>query len=156
MKTTNESCPTTDITLSITRTFNAPRELVWRAWTCREHLMKWFCPTGFRVEFAEVDLCVGGRWRAGMLSPNENQYVHCGEYREIDQPQKLVLTHTWEKNENEPAANTVITIQFEESEGKTVMHFEQIGFATEASRDSHNGGWNGAFDNFDTTICVIG
>jgi uncharacterized protein YndB with AHSA1/START domain len=93
-------------TLILHRTFDAPRILVWKAWTEAEHMTRWLCPTGFRVLFAEVDLKTGGKWRSGMRSPEGNEYVAGGEYREIRQPSRLVLTHKWERNDLEPRATT--------------------------------------------------
>ena len=144
--------PTTDITLTITREFNAPRDRVWRAWTEADALMHWYCPKGFTVLFAQNDLRVGGKWRSGMRAPDGSEYIHHGVYHVIDKPHRLIFTHAWEKNELEPAADTVITITLTEKDGKTTMHFEQVGFANTDSRDSHNAGWSGAFDNMSAML----
>lgn len=143
---------TTDITLKITREFDAPRDMVWRAWTEADALMRWYCPKGFTVLFAQNDLRVGGKWRSGMRAPDGSEYIHHGVYHVIDKPQRLIFTHGWEKNELEPAADTVITIMLTEKDGKTTMVFEQVGFANTDSRDSHNAGWSGAFDNMSAMI----
>jgi uncharacterized protein YndB with AHSA1/START domain len=117
-------------TLIMHRTFDAPRILVWRAWTEAEYLVRWICPTGFRVLFAENDLRLGGTWRSGMRSPKGEDYIHCGEYLEIEKPSRLVLTHTWERNDLEPRANTKITVVLNERDGKTDMIFVHAGLAT--------------------------
>jgi uncharacterized protein YndB with AHSA1/START domain len=134
-------------TLIMHRTFDAPRILVWKAWTEAEHLVRWICPTGFRVLFAENDLRLGGTWRSGMRSPEGEDYIHCGEYLEIEKPSRLVFTHTWERNDLEPRANTKITVVLNERDGKTDMIFVHAGLATEESACSHKHGWTGAFDN---------
>ncbi|MEX0886715.1 MAG: SRPBCC family protein [Phycisphaeraceae bacterium] len=135
--------------LTLTRTFAAPRELLWAAWTEREHMLHWFCPRDFTVLFADADLRPGGAWRAGMRAPDGSEYIEHGTYREIDAPSRLVFTHAWEKNESEPAGvETLITITFAEpGQGQTLMTFEQVGFATAGSRDGHEQGWGEAFDN---------
>ncbi len=97
--------------------------------------------------FAEVDLRTGGKWRSGMRSPEGNEYVAGGEYRDIDRPSRLVLTHTWESNDLEPAAMTEITVTLNERDGKTDMIFVQSGLGSVESTCSHKGGWTGAFDN---------
>lgn len=137
--------------LVIEREFDAPMALVWQAWTRREHLMRWFCPKDFTVLFAEMDLCPGGRWRSAMQSPEGKQYIHHGTYREIDPPRRLVFTHAWERDDPEqPCQSTVetlVTVTFAERQGRTTMRFEQVGFESVESCDSHRGGWSEAFDN---------
>ncbi len=139
-------------TLSLSRTFDAPRRLVWDAWTTREHLLRWFCPRDFSVLSFESDLREGGKWRSVMRGPDGSQYIHFGTYRRIDAPNQLVFTHAWEQNHQEPSADTTITVTFKEHAGRTTMTFEQVGLATEASRDSHGGGWSEAFDNLATHV----
>ncbi|HET6374465.1 MAG TPA: SRPBCC domain-containing protein [Methylocella sp.] len=134
-------------TLIMHRTFDAPRLLVWKAWTEAGHLMRWLCPAGFHVLFAENDLRPGGKWRSGMRSPGGEDYIHCGEYLEIEKPSRLVFTHTWERNDLEPRAKTKITVALNEQSGKTSMIFIQAGLASGESALSHQGGWSGAFDN---------
>lgn len=133
-------------TLIMRRTFDAPRILVWKAWTQAEHLLRWICPAGFKVLFAENDLRLGGKWRSGMRSPDGEDFIHCGEYLEIEPPSRLVFTHRWERNHIEPPALTKITVVLNERDGKTDMTFVQAGLATEVSALSHKHGWTGAFD----------
>lgn len=135
------------ISLRITREFDAPRELIWQAWTQREHLMHWLCPKDFQVLFAEVDLRVGGAWRSGMRGPDGHEYIAGGTYQQIDKPHRLVFTHQWEQNIQEPISDTTVTVTLEESARGTTMTFEQVGFVTAETRDSHHTGWSEAFDN---------
>ena len=109
--------------------------------------MRWLCPAGFTVLFAEVDLRTGGQWRSGMRSPEGDEYVAGGEYRAIDRPSRLVLTHAWESNDLEPRVTTEITVTLNERDGKTDMTFVQSGLGSVESACSHRGGWTGAFDN---------
>lgn len=134
-------------TLVLQRTFDAPRILVWKAWTQAGHLLRWLCPADFKVLFAQNDLRVGGKWRSGMRSPEGEDFIHCGEYLEIEKPSRLVFTHRWERNHLEPQASTKITVVLNESGGKTRMIFVHAGLATEASVLSHKHGWTGAFEN---------
>ncbi|MEK4032512.1 SRPBCC domain-containing protein [Methylocystis sp. IM3] len=134
-------------TLVMRRTFDAPRILVWKAWTESDHLLRWMCPANFKVIFAENDLRIGGQWRSGMRSPEGENFIHCGEYLEIDPPARLAFTHRWEKNSLEPVANTKITIVLDEIGEKTQMIFVHAGLATETSACSHQHGWTGAFEN---------
>ncbi|ARN80145.1 SRPBCC family protein [Methylocystis bryophila] len=134
-------------TLIMHRTFQAPRILVWKAWTEADHLHRWLCPSGFTVLFAENDLRVGGVWRSGMRSPDGEEFIHCGEYLVIETPSRLVFTHRWERNRLEPVANTKITVILNENGAATQMIFIHAGLATEESACSHRQGWTGAFEN---------
>ena len=146
----------TSHTLIMHRTFDAPRILVWKAWTEADHLLRWMCPADFRVLFAENDLRVGGVWRSGMRSPEGEEYIHRGEYLEIEKPSRLVFSHTWERNDLEPRALTKITVALTEREGKTDMIFVHAGLATEESACSHKHGWTGAFDNLARLASELG
>ncbi|MBV9471032.1 MAG: SRPBCC domain-containing protein [Abitibacteriaceae bacterium] len=132
--------------LVITRAFEAPRALVWKAWTQREHLLRWSCPKDFIVLFSESDLRAGGGWRVGMRSPEGREYVMFGKYRKIIEPERLVFTHNWEEDEIHDGHETLVTVQLEEKAGRTIMMFTQSNLATASSRDGHAEGWSGAFD----------
>lgn len=133
--------------LVLTRTFQAPMDLVWAAWTQREHLLHWLCPKDFNVLFAELDLRPGGAWRSGMQSPDGTEYIAGGVYHEVQPHERLVFTHTWEQNDLEPSVQTRVTVTLTEKDGHTEMTFQQEGLATIESRDSHKAGWSEAFDN---------
>jgi len=83
--------------LSLTRTFSAPREKVFRAWTDPEELKKWWGPPGYSTPTADVDLRVGGAYRFGMMElPDGEVFYLAGTYREVRPPEKLVYTWNWE------------------------------------------------------------
>lgn len=141
--------------LVITRVFNAPRELVWQAWTKREHLLRWSCPSKFVTLFSEIEMKSGGVWRTGMRSPEGQEYVMFGEYREIVAPERLVFTHGWEKDELHDGHETLVTVVLEEVQNGTKMTFTQTNLATASSRDGHIEGWSGAFDNLNNYLNQI-
>lgn len=143
-RTTGE--PGNGHTLILRRTFEAPRILVWKAWTEADHLTRWICPAGFEVLFAEADPRIGGKWRSAMRSPDGDEYIHGGEYLEIERPARLVFTHKWERNDLEPGVTTEITVVLNERDGKTDMIFIQSGLGSAESALSHQHGWTGAFD----------
>src|SRR5437867_1456490 len=93
--------PTTETTLIIRRTFNAPRAKVFEAWTKSELLKQWCSPNeSFLIPIANVDLKVGGTYRIGMKPPDrETLHTATGVYREIRPPEKLVFTWSWEGEE---------------------------------------------------------
>jgi uncharacterized protein YndB with AHSA1/START domain len=128
--------------LVITRVFDAPRELVWKAWTDRAHATQWG-PKGFTTPEREIDLRPGGAWHAVMISPEGKEYRQHGVVREVVPPERLVFTFIWDET---PDNEMLITVTFASRGRKTEMTFRQTGLATAASRDGHAGGWNEAFD----------
>ena len=78
--------------ISITRIFDAPRDLVWRAWTEAEQLARWFMPHGFTVPECEVDLRPGGTFRMMVRDPNGMESPTGGELMEVDPLERLVFT----------------------------------------------------------------
>ena len=141
--------------LVITRLLDAPRDLVWKAWTDRDILKSWFCPKDFSVPECEFDLRPGGAWRAVMHAPSGTDYICIGHYQEIDPPHKLVFTHAWEDENGEPGHISLITVTFAEEGSKTRMRFEHIGFANAEARDNHDEGWSSAFENLNDALLKV-
>ena len=139
------------IALRAERTFDAPREAVFAAWTNPEVLSRWWASEpGWRSPSAEVDLRVGGRYRLSMGEPDGGP-VHTvtGEYTEVRPPERLAYTWTWEGDppEMDGSAGTLVTVEFAEDDGRTTVTVVHTGFATEQARDLHEGGWGGCLDS---------
>src|SRR5579864_531181 len=79
----------------LSRTFNAPRELMWKAWTERDHLMQWFGPKGFTMPVAKMDFRPGGMFHYCMQSPDGNRMWGKFVYREIVVPERIVLVNSF-------------------------------------------------------------
>jgi uncharacterized protein YndB with AHSA1/START domain len=137
--------------LVITRVFDAPRELVFAAWTTREHLLNWAAPRNFTVVDCDGDLRPGGVWRETMRSPEGKEHRNGGTYREIVAPERLVYTFAWEED-GKRGHETLVTVTFENEGGKTKMTFRQGPFESVESRDGHQGGWSEAFERL--AACV--
>lgn len=108
--------------LFITRTFDAPRALVWQAWTDPVHVMKWWGPAGFNNETCACDLRVGGRFRLDMRAPDGNVYPCIGTYREIIEPERIV--YEGETTDGHPCGAGIppraeVKVLFAEQDGKT-------------------------------------
>ncbi|SEF34273.1 Uncharacterized conserved protein YndB, AHSA1/START domain [Amycolatopsis pretoriensis] len=129
--------------LTITRVFDAPRELVYAAWTEPDHVASWFGPQGFTCTAVTVAPRPGGRWRACIHSPEGEDLWVGGVYREVDAPERLAFTFAWEAREPE----TLVEIGFADLGGKTEMTFTQTGFPTAAERDDHDEGWTSSFED---------
>ena len=147
----------------ITRTFDAPRELVWRAWTEREHLMRWFGPKGTTISHAALDLRPGGTFHYAMRSAGGGEMWGKWTFREIVAPKKLVLISSFSDANGSLAPapmidnwplETLSTTTFEEQNGKTTITLRWIPLnATESQcqtfakmRDSMQQGWGGTFE----------
>lgn len=102
--------------LHITRDFNAPRSLVFQAWTSLEHVSRWFGPDGFSTTTESMDVRVGGAWRYVMHGPDGTDYNNHIAYREIDPPARLAYRHG--AHENDPDGFDV-TLDFEDLGGRT-------------------------------------
>jgi uncharacterized protein YndB with AHSA1/START domain len=131
--------------LVLTRIFDAPVDLVWRAWTDQEHLAKWSAPRGYTIPHGSGELRVGGNWRCCMRDPDGGAHWLGGIYREIVPERLLVMTHAWQED-GRPGHETVVTVRFEALGRRTKVTLEQTGFDSEASRDGHRGGWNESLD----------
>ena len=131
--------------LTINRVLNAPRALVFRAWTDPSHLVRWWGPEGFTIPECQMDVRVGGAWRTCMRSPDGNEYRVRGVYREIVKPERLVFTWAWEDENGQPKHETIVTVTFAERAGKTAMRMVHGVFESKKARDSHGWGWNSTF-----------
>ena len=135
--------------IRISRWFNAPRPLVFNAWTDPAMLVSWFGCAAFTTISATADAREGGEWRVLMRSPEGEDFPAYGRYIEVVAPERIVMTHQWEKQVagvNPPHHATRVTVEFFEENGGTRLEFRQTGLATIDSRDSHIGGWCDSMD----------
>ena len=110
--------------LTLTRIFNAPRELVFKAWTERDRLQRWWGPKGFTNPVCNVDVRPGGAIEIHMRGPDGNVYPMKGEFREIVPPERLAFT-AWAVGPNgEKMFEMLTTVVFADRGEKTEMHFE--------------------------------
>src|ERR1700676_5513162 len=150
----------------ITRTFNAPREVVWKAWTERERLMQWFGPKGFTMSKAKMDFRPGGIFHYCLLSTDGKEMWGKFVYREIVAPERIALVHSFSDEAGNltrhPMRPTwtlemLSTTTFTEQAGKTTITLRWLPLnATEAERktfdESQEGmrqGWTGTFDQLE-------
>lgn len=138
--------------LVITRVFDAPRDLVWKAWTEPERIKQWSAPKGFTIPVADGELRPGGEWKSCMRKPDGTDLWLAGVYQEIDAPHRLVFTHAWLDENGKPGPETLVTVTLTERAGKTEMSFRQSGFDSLESRDGHAGGWNECFDRLEELL----
>jgi uncharacterized protein YndB with AHSA1/START domain len=136
--------------LRITRLFDAPRALVFEAWSKPEHVKRWFAPNGFTVPDCEMDFRVGGAYRLCMRRAGVEHWVR-GVYREIVVPERIVFTGILESDGNE----TVTTIAFADDAGKTRLSVHQtFSIETDSTRGARQG-WTQTLEHLAECVATL-
>jgi uncharacterized protein YndB with AHSA1/START domain len=132
-------------TLRIERTFQAPADRVFDAWTSEEVIRRWWqADRGWETWEAAVDLRVGGVVRVVMRDPDRDaEHGGGGHYTEVDPPTRLAFTWLWDGD----TRRTLVEIDFEETDGATTVRFTQRGLWDEAAVRAHEGGWGRILDS---------
>jgi uncharacterized protein YndB with AHSA1/START domain len=131
----------------LTRVFEAPRERVWREWTEPEAFADWFGGSTAQIPLGTVamDVRPGGAWRATMYAGPARREIHWrGEYREVEAPERLVLTITDVPGDD--AGDLVIVDLRDLGDGRTEMRVEQRGGMSPEEYERAKAGWGGFFD----------
>jgi uncharacterized protein YndB with AHSA1/START domain len=110
----------TDEQILITREFDAPKRLVYKAWTTPELVERWWHASRGRVTSIDIDLRVGGTWRYVMVTPGGFEVAFHGEYLEIVPEERIVSTEVYE-SEPTPAGETLNAVTFAEYDGRTTL-----------------------------------
>lgn len=134
-----------DDELLIAREFDAPVALVFRLWEDRDHVLRWWGPEEFTTVELDWQLTPGRPWRGAMTSRDYGLSRFGGVIQAVEKNRRIVFTFQWDV-ESGRDLDTVVTVTFEEKEGRTVQTFHQAPFSTVAIRDSHVGGWNSLFN----------
>jgi uncharacterized protein YndB with AHSA1/START domain len=142
----------------ITRIFDAPRELVWKAWTDPKHFQRWWGPKDYTCPFCQMDLRVGGKYLNCMRSPEGQEYWSTGVYREIIPMERIVFTDCFadEQGNVVPATHygmsadfpleMLVTVIFEDSGNKTKMTLKHVDLPIGEMTEQTGAGWNESFD----------
>jgi uncharacterized protein YndB with AHSA1/START domain len=115
---------TTDREMVITRLINAPRELVWKAWTDPKHVVHWWGPNGFTNTIHEMNVKPGGVWRFMMHGPNGMDFPNKIVFNEVVKPERLIYTHSSEEEIDPNMFQTTVT--FEDQQGKTWLTMRAV------------------------------
>jgi uncharacterized protein YndB with AHSA1/START domain len=149
------------LTVQIRRTFAAPREKVFAAWTQREQLEKWMCRdvAAHRVIHHQVDVRPGGRYQMEVRDSNKNEvYWGQGVYREIKPPEKLTFTWAWSKGSPDgPSlhpqdAQTLVIVEFFARGNSTELVLTHTLFGSTEIREMTKVGWNRCLDILEKTL----
>ena len=141
-------------TLTIERTFNAPLQLVWEAWTQAEHIAEWWGPKGMKTRIMEHNFKVGGSWKYAMTMPNGGDFIAEGIYAEIVEQEKIVTSADFK-----PMTEGVeMEILFKEIEGQTQFTFHVIhpteAYCKQQEEMGFYNGWGSTFDRLDEFLTV--
>lgn len=163
VKTDAEETPVT-----LTRVFNAPRDLVWKAWTDPELFKRWWGPAGFTSPTCKIDLRVGGKFLWCMRSPEGKEYWNTGSYREIAPPSLLIMAQSFadENGDVVPATHygfsdkipavMVITVRLQEIDNKTrtkmILTHAGLSKTSESMQKENEQGWNESLDKLEAAI----
>jgi uncharacterized protein YndB with AHSA1/START domain len=107
--------------LVLTRTFEAPRALVFKAWTDPKHVQQWWSPHGFTNPVCELDARPGGAIRIHMRGPDGTVYPMTGEYREVVEPERIVFISAALDSGGKPMFEVLTTVTLAESAGRTTL-----------------------------------
>lgn len=151
--------------LTIVRTFDAPRERVWKAWSDPGLIVLWWGPKGYTAPFARIDFRVGGRFLLDMRSPEGLDIWGTGTYQVIEPPERLVCTDSFADAEGNvvPASRygmtgpfpmeLKITLTLEDAAGKrTKMTLVHSGMPAGEQTSAARQGWNESFDKLDAAL----
>lgn len=163
----NSSIKTSGRELVITRTFDAPRNIIWQAWTEPDRVKKWWGPRIFTAPVIKIDFRVGGEYLYCMRSPEGKDYWSKGTYREIVAPERIVLTDSFaDEKGNTVAASyyglspdfaleSLVTLVFEEYNGKTRFTLRYLGIP-DGDFENAKIGWNESLDKLAEYLAGIG
>lgn len=135
--------------LVISRTYPAPVERVFQAWTDANQLGQWFAPSDDYTTKASVDLRVGHEYRIAITHKGGNVHNVLGTYRVIEPPRKLVYTWRWEGG---PSADTLVTVDFTPEGDSTKVTITHDQFADAETRNKHNEGWTGCLNRLERFV----
>ena len=156
MPATADTTKTAEREITITRVFDAPRALVFKAWTDANELAQWWGPKGFTNPVCELDVRAGGAIRIHMRSPDGSVYPMKGEFREIVPPERLVFTNIAVDAADKPIIEGLTTVTFIERGGKTTMTLQTRGRAVVDYAVGYlqgmEMGWSGSIDKLEILL----
>lgn len=148
----------------LSRTFDAPVDVVWKAWTRPEYIRRWWGPKDYTAPFAEIDLREGGKYLYDMRSPEGQDFWSTGTILEIVPREKIVITDSFsdEKGNIVPASHygmqggwpleTLATVTFEDHDSKTTLTLLSKGTPPGEMAEMAKAGWNESFDKLERVL----
>ena len=136
--TTDVNSSSDERVLRLNRHYQAPREIIFRAWTDPSWLVRWMGPQGCSI---------GGALKIAIRNSEGVDHWAHGKYQVIEAPARLSFTWQWEQEDRTLGHEMLIEIEFLDQNGETELVFTQTRFPTDESREQHEGGWTSAFES---------
>jgi len=143
---------TTIPAIELRRTYDAPRERVFAAWTQPAIAQRFLGPGDVKAIDVQMDVRVGGSYQITMLSPEMGEMIVSGIYREVRAPERLVMTWRWHEDDPADEHESLLTLEFHDRSGKTELVLRHDQFAALASRNNHEGGWTRILDRLSSVL----
>jgi len=134
------------------RTYNAPRQRVFDAWTNPEIAARFMGPGDVKAEIVELNARPGGSYRIVMHMQDGTTMPVFGTYREVRAPERLSMTWSWEEDDPADQYESILTLDFNEVNGKTELVLTHDQLRTVESRDNHESGWTKIVDALATVL----
>jgi uncharacterized protein YndB with AHSA1/START domain len=145
-------------TVTLTRVFDAPRELVWRAWTDPKQMAQWFGPRGFSAT-CELDVRVGGALRIVMHGCDGNDYPMKGVFREVVAPERLVFSNIAVDQEGNHLlkGETTVVLETQGDKTKLTLHAHAAGLVPAAPQmlAGMEAGWSQSLDKLKELVARV-
>ncbi|HAA21624.1 MAG TPA: activator of HSP90 ATPase [Cytophagales bacterium] len=139
-------------TLTMTRTFNAPRDLVWDAWTKPEHISNWWGPKGMKTEIKKHEFKAGGDWEYTMAMPDGNEFRSFGQYQKIVEPELIETT----ANFIPMTVGVTLIASFSDAGEQTHFEFKVVHETEEYAKQQYemgfDKGWGSVFEGLNTYL----
>jgi uncharacterized protein YndB with AHSA1/START domain len=138
--------------LTIKKTLNAPRKMVWDAWTNSDHIVRWWAPAGMAITVVKHEFKVGGEWKYIMPMPDGSEFISEGVYSEIVPFEKIVTSADFKPM----TEGVVLHVLFEEAGDKTNFTFSVVHsteeYCTQQEKMGFYNGWGSAFDRMEKNL----
>ncbi len=138
--------------LVIRRTFKAPRERVFAAWTTPDTLRQFMSPDDVKIGDLQLDVRTGGKFRIVMVHADGEQVPAFGVYKEVRPPERLVMTWTWEEDDKSEERETLLTLDFFDRNGETELVLTHENLRSEESRGNHEHGWTSILEKLPSVL----
>jgi uncharacterized protein YndB with AHSA1/START domain len=136
------------VALVLRRTFDAPRETVFKAWTDPAIMQQFLGPANRGCKNVQVDLRAGGAYRIVMDGPDGEDFIAKGIYREVVVPERVVCTWLWEEDDPSQEHETLLTLEFIAKGNQTELVLTHENFKDAESCERHTEGWMAILDAY--------
>lgn len=134
------------------RTYKAPRERVFDAWTKPEIAARFFGPGDVASRDIKMDVRVGGSYSIVMEPPDSEKLLVRGVYREVRRPERLSMTWSWEEDDPKDEIESLLTLEFNEVDGGTELVLTHEQLASVESAERHKEGWTQILDQLEGAV----